>query len=224
MTKKLLAFLNGRSGPGGVVWDTELTADDFEYPRHIRERARTTTWDAIKDVYRERGEPFDAAAEKHWAKELQRMHAEEQRTRFDDLQKRVIALLYATCPDGVRYTLAQEQRPRARYGWREFRVTFEADWNEGIVRVHAYVGRGPRAVINRLLYLAYALVQDVGPERIRICQRQKCGRLFVKTTRKAFCSTNCQSRDYMRAYRANDYHPVGRNRKGRRDGKKTRAR
>lgn len=53
-----------------------------------------------------------------------------------------------------------------------------------------------------LLYKVFRLLDDVGPNRLRNCPAEDCGRAFVKITRKEYCSTRCQKKIYMRNYRA----------------------
>ena len=66
-----------------------------------------------------------------------------------------------------------------------------------------------RAGSQRDLFL-YALIrrlEQVGIDKLRVCQARDrkqasgvCGRMFLKVTRKEFCSARCQSREYMRSY------------------------
>jgi hypothetical protein len=71
--------------------------------------------------------------------------------------------------------------------------------------------------INRLI----RAFENVGLEKLQVCQAPApgrhddaiCGRLFLKVTRKEYCSTRCQSRTYMRGYN---------NPEGSGNGKKTR--
>jgi hypothetical protein len=53
--------------------------------------------------------------------------------------------------------------------------------------------------VDRLQYETMRLLETVGAEKVLACP--ECGRLFLKVTKKRFCSTKCQSRVYMRAYR-----------------------
>jgi len=52
---------------------------------------------------------------------------------------------------------------------------------------------------DRFMYRLVRLLERIGPNRLLVCPA--CRRLFVKVTRKEFCSTRCQSRAYMREYR-----------------------
>jgi hypothetical protein len=52
-----------------------------------------------------------------------------------------------------------------------------------------------------LILQTLMLLHEVGLHNIRTCA---CGRLFVKTYRRTFCSTTCQKRYYMRQRREND--------------------
>lgn len=75
----------------------------------------------------------------------------------------------------------------------------------------------PDRFINRLI----RAFEEVGLDKLQVCQAPlagrddaMCGRLFLKVTRKEYCSPRCQSRTYMRKY----------NPKGSRHGKTTRTR
>jgi len=60
--------------------------------------------------------------------------------------------------------------------------------------------------LHRLLYQALRVVGAVGLSKVQRCPAPKCGRLFVqRVTRKQYCSTRCQARAYMRAYREDLY-------------------
>lgn len=69
---------------------------------------------------------------------------------------------------------------------------------------------GPSADL--LCFRIIRLIEDIGIPRLAVCQAasataesgQVCGRLYVKRTRKEFCSTKCQSRVYMRRLRAEE--------------------
>ena len=75
---------------------------------------------------------------------------------------------------------------------------------------------------DRFLNKVIRSFEEVGLEKLQVCQAPLagsrddaiCGRLFLKVTRKEYCSTRCQSRTYMRNY----------NPKGSRHGKTTRTR
>jgi hypothetical protein len=75
--------------------------------------------------------------------------------------------------------------------------------------------RRPESLHDDMVYDWIAAMADAGTARIRVCPA--CGRLFVKITRKEYCSTKCQARTYMRKYREA-------NRKGGPRGKTTRKR
>jgi CGNR zinc finger len=61
------------------------------------------------------------------------------------------------------------------------------------------VNGSPRDVV---MDYSYRLLQADRSNTVHACAAPDCERLFVKVTRKAFCSTRCQSRTYMRAMRA----------------------
>lgn len=62
------------------------------------------------------------------------------------------------------------------------------------------------------LYAALRTLERSGASRLKTCQAPECERIFVKVTRKEYCSTRCQSRIYMRSYQPR--HQTG----GRRNG------
>lgn len=61
--------------------------------------------------------------------------------------------------------------------------------------------RAARKERDLFVYRLLRLLEDVGIERLRACP--ECGRLFLKVTRKEFCSTRCQARVNMRNQRRN---------------------
>lgn len=75
------------------------------------------------------------------------------------------------------------------------------------------------------LYQVVRLFEAIGTERIQMCPATDCGRVFLKVTKKEFCSTRCQSRTYMRKRRAEERAKDNRftsMRQGLRRGKTTR--
>jgi hypothetical protein len=103
-----------------------------------------------------------------------------------------------------------------------FQITLRADMVGGSVRIHAIASH----FSDRFLFTALRLAEEVGLDRLRVCPASGCGRIFVKVTKKQFCSTNCQMREYMREYRDNDHMPPPKrgDPKGASRGKQTRAR
>jgi uncharacterized C2H2 Zn-finger protein len=65
---------------------------------------------------------------------------------------------------------------------------------EGKTRIRAYGDP-----VARMLYIAMRVIESVGAEKILTCPA--CGRLFLKVTKKKYCSARCQSRVYMQKYR-----------------------
>jgi CGNR zinc finger len=57
--------------------------------------------------------------------------------------------------------------------------------------------------LDRFLYQIIRVLEAVGVDRLKSCP--ECDRLFIKVTKKKFCSTRCQSRAYMRGYREELY-------------------
>ena len=66
------------------------------------------------------------------------------------------------------------------------------------------VGGSP---LDRLLYQTIRVLEAVGPGKLLACPAPGCGKIFVKITKKRFCSQRCQSRIYMRAKRARSAPP-----------------
>lgn len=54
---------------------------------------------------------------------------------------------------------------------------------------------------DRFLYRLVQMLERQGIQKLQKCSRPDCGNLFLKVTSKAYCSTKCQSRQYMRQYR-----------------------
>jgi hypothetical protein len=90
-------------------------------------------------------------------------------------------------------------------------------------RAHRYVHGSP---LDLFAYQLVRVLETGGAEKLSACPAPECGRIFLKVTKKRFCSQRCQSREYMREYRANGFMPLGRtgNRKDTRHGKTTRTR
>jgi hypothetical protein len=72
-------------------------------------------------------------------------------------------------------------------------------------------GRSPRGQTSLLINgnprdvvmdYVWRLLSVGAVDALKICPAPDCDRLFVKVTKKRFCSTRCQSRVYMRAMRA----------------------
>jgi CGNR zinc finger len=57
---------------------------------------------------------------------------------------------------------------------------------------------------DRFLYRLIRLLEQFGVEKLQACAAPECGRLFLKVTRKEFCSARCQSRVYMRQRRQDE--------------------
>jgi hypothetical protein len=68
--------------------------------------------------------------------------------------------------------------------------------------IQVLVGGSP---LDRFLHQIIRLLEVVGATRLQACPAPDCGRIFVKVTKKRFCSSRCQSRVYMRGYRAQGY-------------------
>jgi hypothetical protein len=78
--------------------------------------------------------------------------------------------------------------------------------------------------LHRLLYQVARLLEAVDLGKIRACPANNCGRMFVKVTKKEYCSTRCQSRTFMQQYRANGYQPLGKRKRRVPHDKTTRTR
>lgn len=91
-------------------------------------------------------------------------------------------------------------------------------------RIRVLVGGTP---LDRLLYQLIRILEAVGADRLMACPASDCQRIFVKVTKKRFCSQRCQSRIYMRQLRAEERAErdalTAKAKRGR-DGKTTRTR
>ena len=97
-----------------------------------------------------------------------------------------------------------------------FWVTRDAD---GRVRVTV---RG--SPLDRFCYQVVRVLETGGAEKLLACPAPECGRIFLKVTKKRFCSQRCQSRIYMRQARADARAERDALAKGARHGKTTRTR
>ncbi len=119
----------------------------------------------------------------HWIAE-----DEPDRLRLGVYQQRALEML----SDIAR------QRPLTMSG--DLVLTFWAFRDGKTLRVE--VGGSP---LDLLLYQIIRVLEAVGAGNLLACP--ECGRVFVKVTKKVFCSTRCQSRVYMRGYRERGYEP-----------------
>jgi hypothetical protein len=74
------------------------------------------------------------------------------------------------------------------------------------------------------LYQVVRVLETGGAEKLRACPDPKCRRIFLKVTKKRFCSPRCQSRMYMRKVRDQLRREREAFLKGVRPGKTTRPR
>jgi CGNR zinc finger len=79
------------------------------------------------------------------------------------------------------------------------------------LRIRVSIERGHPAIVTTSpdvrdlwIYQLAVLLGQVDRRRIRLCQAPDCDRVFVKVTKKAYCSRRCQSRHYMQQVRAQD--------------------
>lgn len=84
-------------------------------------------------------------------------------------------------------------------------------------------GKTPRDVT---LYLAAALIEAAGAERLRCCPAPNCGRAFVKIGRREYCSAECQRRVFLSKNDPSAARPtISRSKKkGARDARKAKTR
>ena len=93
--------------------------------------------------------------------------------------------------------------------------------------VRSMMNTDSMSVRDRFLHRVIRLLEGVTATQLQVCQAPQagsedpCGRVFLKLTRKEFCSARCQSRAYMRKLRNPETHFKA---KGARHGKTTRAR
>jgi hypothetical protein len=78
-------------------------------------------------------------------------------------------------------------------------LTFALTRDDAGVRVHVH-----GSPLDRFLYQVVRVLETGGAEKLLACPAADCGRLFLKVTKKTFCSTRCQSRTYMRQRRAEE--------------------
>jgi len=84
-----------------------------------------------------------------------------------------------------------------------------------------YVDGEPR---DFLLYQVATVLETVPIERLGRCEATDCARLCVKQPNKAFCSTRCQARTYMRQLRAEEQAERERRQYGKKYATRTRRR
>lgn len=88
-------------------------------------------------------------------------------------------------------------------------------------RVRAQVHGSP---LDLFAYQLVRVLETGGAEKLLACPAPECGRIFLKVTKKRFCSQRCQSRIYMRQLRADERAERDALTKGARHGKTTRTR
>ena len=77
-------------------------------------------------------------------------------------------------------------------------LTFVITRNDADEGVRVYVHGSP---LDLFLYQVVRVLETGGAEKLLKCPASDCGRIFLKVTKKRFCSTRCQSRTYMRDLR-----------------------
>jgi hypothetical protein len=112
-------------------------------------------------------------------------------------------------PPDHEFLQALQERARALLAaFVKGRVTVEADLlltfivrreNDGRVRVQVH-----GSPLDLFLYQVVRVLETGGAEKLLACPAPECGRIFVKVTKKRFCSQRCQSRIYMRQLRAEE--------------------
>jgi hypothetical protein len=99
--------------------------------------------------------------------------------------------------DGVevtlRFSVARATARRKKRSPEEYTIHYPSVW---------IVANGSSR--DRFRYRLIRLLEDVGLDKLLLCKRKDCKRLFFKMTRKEFCSPRCQSRQYMRNLRAEE--------------------
>jgi len=89
--------------------------------------------------------------------------------------------------------------PGRTYGFRDERVRWMVRRDARGVSRLVRVGDPLDSFTSRII----RALEDVGIDRIRRCPAEECGhRLFLKVTKKRYCSTRCQTRLCTRAHRA----------------------
>jgi hypothetical protein len=105
-------------------------------------------------------------------------------------------------------------------------MAFPDRFRDGRLRTRNMPNTDAMSVRDRFLYRVVQLVTTIGAEKVLRCQAPRvrsttpCGRLFVKVTRKEFCTPTCAWRAHMRTVRKRESE--GRVKRVRKHGKKTR--
>lgn len=71
--------------------------------------------------------------------------------------------------------------------------------DEGRVRVQVH-----GSPLDRFCYQIVRVLETGGAAKLLACPAPECGRIFLKVTKKRFCSPRCQSRIYMRQVRTDE--------------------
>lgn len=131
-------------------------------------------------------------------------------------------------PD-LAFLRALQERARAVFGqFVQGPVAIEGDLvltfivardDEGRVRVQVH-----GSPLDLFAYQLVRVLEAGGAKKLSACPAPECGRIFLKVTRKRFCSQRCQSRIYMRQLRAAERAERDALTKGARYGKTTRTR
>lgn len=137
--------------------------------------------------------------------------AKPDRLLLDELQRRALSLL--------REFVSAKPKPDLAIAG-DLLLSFYAVRDSSNVRV-IVLGRP----LDRMLYQMIRLLETIGFDKVGVCPAPDCGRLFLRVTKKRFCSQRCQSRIYMRQFRADERaEREALEKKGVRDGKATRTR
>jgi hypothetical protein len=88
-------------------------------------------------------------------------------------------------------------------------------------KVRVAVSGNPRDVT---LYLAAAIAQEAGIDKLLRCGKAECGKVFVKIGRREFCSSECQRTKYLSTYDSSAARARRTRKKGARHGKTKRTR
>jgi hypothetical protein len=178
---RFVALLNDSPAPDGARWRQMIALEDFPLRRDFLARTVTEAFRRAEVKNPERVQPFGAPPAYVRRQLIRREEAILQRQLF------------------TMFTELAGQKPKGDWFGFDFEIRLKAEWDGAGLTLWAVTHASLR---NRVLYAAYTLVREVGREKLQVCRRPDCGHLFVKVGKKEFCSTKCQSRQYMREYRA----------------------
>jgi hypothetical protein len=83
----------------------------------------------------------------------------------------------------------------------ELRLVRQA-WRDPRIKKGLLLSTSSEHTRDFVLFRLLTLLENVGIDRLRTCPARNCGHVFFRTTRKEFCSTRCQKREWQRIDRS----------------------